>query len=67
MRMRVVLELDVELSEQDIDLNLGIDKMRDSVAEAISNALHDAKQKGYNHALEDKVDIILSAVHVLKE
>lgn len=65
MRIRVVVELDVEPLEPLMKLNtkqVGV-----AVEEAVMNAMEYAQGEGHKHILENEISIILAAVHTLKD
>lgn len=67
MRIRVMLELDIEPCGNATLEELGMERVRDSVGEAIAYAIQYAEGEGHSHSLENEISIIEAAIHVLND
>jgi hypothetical protein len=68
IRVRLVVETDVDgCDDDDLRQLFGPEKIRQSVRQAVDNALHAAHEDGFNHDLCEEVAIFIAAVHLLEE
>jgi hypothetical protein len=69
MRVRVVVELDIEPDERSPDNPAGFSKevLREAALEAVADALGKAEGGGFHHTLEDETSVVVAAVHLLPD
>ena len=67
MRVRLVVEADVDGCADDLQQVFGAEKVRQCVRQAVENALQTTHEYGFDHALCEEIAIFIAAVHLLKE
>jgi hypothetical protein len=69
MRVRIVVELDIEADELSPDLpaQFSPEQLREAAAWAVTRALDAAQEGGFSHPLEDETAIVVAGVHALPD
>jgi hypothetical protein len=69
MRVRVVVELDIEPDELSPDLPALYtpEQLRQAARDAVVNALFAAEADGFSHDLEHDTAVVVAAVHLLSD